>query len=692
MASAPVCHLPEPLAGGEKLSEVTLKDVPTSEALAKWLLDHGLDTSHWGEGDTKDVSKFWKEIKLNEAGAEVWRKADGTLQPVRVTHVLRAKVTSAESYERGIFLFNTWQQYGDGRTRTRNGLLSEKLCIDEMPLEEHLHEVCVRAVTEEEMQRVVESQLKIGPGRPAPEYDPDYKCPLEVVNEHFVDHIIEIETSKSYPGLLTMYHLYTVEIICTGLPIVDLNTLEFDHPDKDGKRKLKYVHAWVWLEWSKIQRYLFEGSKLKERKVRGSFKDHLALGSWLGQFNLDLNSWGKDTFKSVEALWKEIESEETQLELWGRTDGVPLLVRVAHVLQLQVHTSDVRMEDKFLLNTWTQMPNGKARTTNRLLASKLSLSLLPYDEQKFKDQCKNAINEQLAYLVDMHYTVNPQRLPTTDDADPSGVTVLDAKFNEHRSEVEESPSYKGLFTMYHLYFMKVKCSDLPVADFASLDFRPTLKEGKLDENNKTLKYAHGWRWVSWPQVLDIVHNRTQILERSKAYSQACWEAQRKGLDDSVCQLAGLTGSMQRLCQKNDDKDPDAREAARYAIALHRSLLDLQAAYNAGNKDTGSSDCKMLPPSMVSKMAENTLVADKFLEEAQWQRIQEAKAKNAVQRAAKSLNDGHFEGASTEQTQSVEREGPAQALAAITNANASGASQPAKTPPKSESCCFAMFKR
>lgn len=51
------------------------------------------------------------------------------------------QVTSPDRYQRGIFLFNTWQQYGDGRTRTRNGLLSEKLTTAEMPLEENLHEV-----------------------------------------------------------------------------------------------------------------------------------------------------------------------------------------------------------------------------------------------------------------------------------------------------------------------------------------------------------------------------------------------------------------------------------------------------------------------------------------------------------------------------------------------------------------------
>merc|ERR1719277_2953288 len=108
------------------------------------------------------------------------------------------------------------------------------------------------------MQRCAEAALKIPLGGPAIEYDPNYVCPLEVVDAFFVEHTIEIEESKSYPGLLTMYHLYTVDIVCTGLPATDFNTLEFDHPDKFGRRNLKYVHAWVWLQWSQIQRYLYE--------------------------------------------------------------------------------------------------------------------------------------------------------------------------------------------------------------------------------------------------------------------------------------------------------------------------------------------------------------------------------------------------------------------------------------------------
>ena len=60
-------------------------------------------------------------------------------------------------------------------------------------------EVCRRAVTEEEMQRVADASVRVSEDGPA--YDPSYVCPLEVVRANFVDHTVEIEKSKSYPGL-----------------------------------------------------------------------------------------------------------------------------------------------------------------------------------------------------------------------------------------------------------------------------------------------------------------------------------------------------------------------------------------------------------------------------------------------------------------------------------------------------------
>merc|ERR1740121_2183963 len=312
--------LPEPYSGSKVVKEYSFSELRTTEALTAVLEAHGLDTSTWGSGNTKAVSKYWKELVGKEAGLELWTTKDGKTMPVRTTHVLRAKVTSEDAYSRGLFLFNTWQQYGDGRKRVRNGLLSEKLTTEEMPLIDNLHDVCQRAVTEEEMQRCCDCETRIGPGQPAPVYDASYKCPLNVVREEFVDHMVEIEASKSYPGLVTAYHLYTVDIVCSGLPSVDFNTLEFEHPDKDGNRKLKYIHAWVWHEWATIQRYLFDGSEMKERKSKGSFRDSKQLEAWLSQFDVDLESWGmprvsfggkRSMWKSVEKLWRELESSQT---------------------------------------------------------------------------------------------------------------------------------------------------------------------------------------------------------------------------------------------------------------------------------------------------------------------------------------------------------------------------------------------
>ncbi|CAJ1389826.1 unnamed protein product [Effrenium voratum] len=605
-------NLPTPLTNGELVQTASLSDVPDHEALAQWLSDRGLDTSDWGKENTKDVSKFWKEIKLNEAGLEVWRTTDGSLQPVRTTHVLRAKVTSPDRYQRGIFLFNTWQQYGDGRTRTRNGLLSEKLTTDEMPLEQNLHEVCRRAVTEEEMQRVVESTMKISALRPAPTYDPSYQCPLEVVDEHFVDHIIELEKSKSYPGLLTMYHLYTVDIICTGLPLTDLNTLEFEHPDKDGHRKLKYIHAWVWLEWPQIQRYLFEGSELKETKGKGSFADAAALTTWLSQFDLQMERWGKGTLKSVESLLREIENEDSQLELWGRHDGVPMLMRVTHVLQLRVTSPEPSLKGKFLFSSWAELLNGKRRVTHTLPAMKLTLKDMPYDLQKFSTSASALVAEQLSNVVDIHYRMNDKT--SLSDAEPSGVQVHELQFVEQRHDVEESPSYRGLFTMYHLYCMEALCTGLPISDFASMD----LKDGELH----SLK---GWTWASAQRVMDIMRHRSLVLEREQAAAIARWQNVGEEsldtvgrMDDLLKQLAAKL-PVEQSCHLAETRDMlnSLEQKLMNACGLECARHDESPSSNRRSK----SFAETLPPSMLAAMEMSSIASDKFLEENQWKQVE-----------------------------------------------------------------------
>mmetsp|Transcript_22616 Transcript_22616/g.52736 ORF Transcript_22616/g.52736 Transcript_22616/m.52736 type:complete len:735 (+) Transcript_22616:138-2342(+) len=605
--------LPAPLTNAKRVEVVGLQEVPTAEALATWLKVQGHDTSEWGQGDTKDVSKLWKEIKLDESGLELWETEDGVRHTVRVTHVLRAKVCSPESYRRQIFLFNTWQQFSDGRKRTRNALLSEKLTISEMPLEEHLFSVCERAVTEEEMQRVADSAFQIGPGSPAPEYDANYACPLKVVDAKQVDHTIEVEKSKSYKELLTMYHLYTVDIICVGLPSVDFNTLEFEHAKEGEVPKLKYVHAWVWLEWSLIQRYLFEGSSIKERKTKGSFKGTDALRSWLGQFNLDTSQW----FKPVQQLLAEVESQSTNLEHWGRHDGTPLLMRVVHVIQLQVCSSDPRLSGKFLFNTWQQMDDGRVRTINRLLARKLSTADVPFNLERFVSFAMNAVKQELTHLVDQYFQMGSSVLPGRSNV--ADVEVTEVEFLDHRVDVKESPTFKGMNTLYHLYTLQVECDGLPLADFASLEFR----DGHAH-------CANGWRWVTWQQCLDIMHGRHEELKhRADRLESAVSEQVRE-----VQACAAAFSELEQAYAHHMSMDLQANGSAaplRAAVeAMKSSMARLQGAtqsFAGHSQDKDESSVKMLPPAMVSKITEASSTSKEFLDEARWTRISEAKTKH-----------------------------------------------------------------
>jgi len=581
-----MANLPAPLTDGKMHQAFSLADLPDTKALTGKLNELGINTKEWGKGNTKDVSKFWKEIKESEAGLEAWQLPDGSFKAVRTTHVLRAKVSSPDAYDRQIFLFNTWQQYGDGRKRTRNGLLSEKLTTQEMPLMKHLHDVCQRAVTEEEMQRIVDSSLRIGPSRAAPSYDPAYVCPLRVVHEDLIDHTIETEVSKSYPGLLTMYHLYTVDIVCEGLPAVDFNTLEFEHPDKAGNRKLKYIHAWVWLDWITIQRYLLDGSVLKERKQQGSFKCAADLEAWLEQFDVDLDAWGTGPWKSIDKLHSELEGAQTQLERWGRDDGVPLLMRVVHVLQMKVTSPEQSEQQKFLFQVWHQSSHGQVRETNRTMAKKLCTADLPFDDTKFKDSAIAVVKEQLSYLAETHVRLNKNQLPTKSGMEASGVKVLKVEFSDHRTDLEDSPSFKDIATMYHLYTVEVTCEGLPSSDFASIVF---------DDMGEPC--AIGWQWVTWQQTLDILHKRVSSLERKEAVMSDKMEVAAEAVKSCLRDLA------------------DAATSSKEVQDVSDQLQEVLLAFGQGEQGSNAKleRCNSLPPGMVARLAEGKGVSDDFLD-------------------------------------------------------------------------------
>lgn len=599
--------LPEQLQGFMKDQALTYSDFKDAQSLARWLARYGIDISLWGVGSNKDVEQLLKELHHQEAGLELWRGNTGEAKPVRVTHVLRAKVCSASSRNRGVFLFNTWQQFAEGRKRTRNALLSEKLTLAEVPLEDHLEEVCQRALNEE-MHRVVEAAFVISPGRPPPIYDAAVLCPIKVEKVHFVDHTTEVENSKSFPGLLTLYHLYTVDIVCSGLPGVDFNTLEYHPPSVDGERKLKYVHAWTWLDWKMIKRYLLEGSELKERKTKGSFEDPRALREWLSDLVPYLDDWGVNGYRSVQDLWEDLEKQQTQLELWGRHDGVPLLVRVLHILQLKANSTDPRLAGRFLLHAWQQDRQGVVRPINRLVSKKLSVSKFPLGEMEFAKEAQEAVTAQFAHIMDVHFQLHPKLKIREEDLSPSGATALSVRFVDHHYDVEESRSYKGMLTMYHVYMVEAEVEGLPAANFTGLDM-----------SKSSAPWANGFRWVSWPEVIDILHGRIIALERRNQSRGRRSLELGKSLESARRTLHRLAITVGRMVATIGDAEEGviASEAERLLRSLQAEMGDLRSLVTKPSEvDQQDEFNSALPPSMVCKMASDALITDCFREEAQ----------------------------------------------------------------------------
>jgi len=428
--------------------------------------------------------------------------------------------------------------------------------------------------------------------------------------------------------LVTMYHLYTVDIMCSGLPAVDFNTLEYDQEDEHGHRKLKYIHAWVWMEWNQIQRYLFEGSTLKARKGKGAYPNPGALSEWLDHFYLDLSVWGTGILKSVENLWEELEKEECHLELWGKEDGVALLMRVSHVLQCKLTSTDERLVGKFLYHAWTQKGNGTTKAVNRLMCKKMSTSDLRFNEARFTDEAKGVIRSQLEYLVDAHYKIVPGRGIELNSVEHSAVSVKRVGFVDHRVDVEDSPNFKGLSTLYHLYTCDVECDGLPLGNFTSLtldreeECRDSLG-GSMPVSNlvfgrtatmvseyATPKLAYGWVWVTWPQCVDVLHSRCLELDAQLNYKEENLAKQGKLVETNQEHLANLSVVVRELSKITRLPKAQMVKVENLLGKVREGHSELQFVMEdmQSSKDNLGSMSRKLPPSMVSQVREASMMA------------------------------------------------------------------------------------
>jgi hypothetical protein len=204
----------------------------------------------------------------------------------------------------------------------------------------------------------------------------------------------------------------------------------------------------------------------------------------------------------------------------------------------------------------------------------------------------------LSHLVDIHVQLSPKTAPPERIfGNHPSVKVDKVEFSDHRNDLEDSPSFKGLVTMYHLYTVEVECRGLPHSDFASL---VTQEGGKM--------LAFGWKWVTWQQTLDMLHTRAKMLEHRDKELQG-----RLADKTAKCTrlLERVTDAIGRLKDRSASGDAQVEELNRAAAKLREQLARMLEA----SPEEASGMATQLPPAILSNLAERKLVSDRFLDEA-----------------------------------------------------------------------------
>lgn len=170
--------------------------------LRQLLAAYHIDTTNWGQGETKSLPDLLQEIQLGETTLE-----ENPLR--RVTTFVQVIIRHKDRV-----LIETRQEMASGAVRSRNRPLSEKMQPGE--------------TIESAARRGLKQELNLSPN--------------QIADLSFNAQTRTAETiSPSYPGLLTHYTIYTVEAEVTGLPLTDFTSNENSKTDPVRK------HYWCWM-------------------------------------------------------------------------------------------------------------------------------------------------------------------------------------------------------------------------------------------------------------------------------------------------------------------------------------------------------------------------------------------------------------------------------------------------------------
>mmetsp|Transcript_91027 Transcript_91027/g.281523 ORF Transcript_91027/g.281523 Transcript_91027/m.281523 type:complete len:303 (+) Transcript_91027:127-1035(+) len=294
--------------------------------------------------------------------------------------------------------------------------------------------------------------------------------------------------------------------------------------------------------------------------------------------------------------------------MWGRNDGVPLLMRVVHVMQLKVSSPDTRLKGKFLCNTWVETVEGAHKDVNRLMSAKLSTRKVPFDEALFLEETKTTIFSLMGYFVDVFFRFDPKKLPDVSCLERSKVSVHRTELVDHHVDVDLSTTYRGLCTLYHLYTISVVVDGLPQGDFATLQIRQD--PGKTEPR---IANAMGWCWVTWPQCLDMIHSRQRDMEEKLSMYGESLRAKTTAVSAQSKAIEELTATLSQLRSSSSLSKAALKECAALeamVAELRRGCQEMTANMeHVRIKASEDNIRRTVPPSIVSELAEKSMVSD-----------------------------------------------------------------------------------
>eukprot|EP00747_Dinoflagellata_sp_TGD_P193053 gnl/TRDRNA2_/TRDRNA2_58732_c0_seq1.p1 gnl/TRDRNA2_/TRDRNA2_58732_c0~~gnl/TRDRNA2_/TRDRNA2_58732_c0_seq1.p1 ORF type:complete len:451 (+),score=87.95 gnl/TRDRNA2_/TRDRNA2_58732_c0_seq1:133-1485(+) len=205
--------------GGAVLDTVLAGRFSDKNALHRWLEAVGFaDASLWA-GPDENVQSIFDEVEDGLAALELRRSGNASPVLVCLRHTMRLKVVSPSSLAEGKFLLKKWEQPLGGQRRDINSMPSRALRLSDLPITKEPVKLCDMMFSEA-FFRVEAADFSFANRSSLEDEDLAPGALVPVDSCLLVDHHSEVWPATSAKGMFCEEHLYTVEVMCSKLPVV----------------------------------------------------------------------------------------------------------------------------------------------------------------------------------------------------------------------------------------------------------------------------------------------------------------------------------------------------------------------------------------------------------------------------------------------------------------------------------------